>query len=274
MNNKHIPALTGVRAIAAFIVVLHHLLGSTFNNEYINAILRELNVGVNIFFVLSGFLIWHRYSVNTSLNGQWIKTYVINRIARIYPVYFIWTTIVIFLTFLASNESIKEFIFTYLLNITLLKGFSSEYVYTGISQGWTLSVEELFYLSAPLLFILNIQRKIPLIILGSFIAILGVGLFLIFRNLDFYGFFNNWQAIKITTYFGRFMEFFAGIYLAKYIRKNNLNSYQKPIFTTVGAILLIISITFILPALQSTTQHYSIQTNTGFFSTFLFFRFL
>lgn len=237
MRNNHIPALTGIRAIAAFVVVIHHLLGGQFENEYSNAILRELNIGVNIFFVLSGFLIWHRYADNIELNKKWFKKYLTNRIARIYPLYFLWTSIVMVLALIAHNTPLGDFLFPYFLNITFLKGFSSEYVYSGIAQGWTLSVEELFYLSAPILFILNLRKKVPFVALGLMIITIGLGLYYTFREIDFHGFFNNLQMMRITTFFGRFTEFFAGILLAKYIHSSLLRkvtSHTFPTFTVLG----------------------------------------
>ena len=266
MNKKHIPALTGIRAIAAFVVVIHHLFLGYFKSDYINSVLRELNVGVNIFFVLSGFLIWHRYAYNVEFNRKWFKKYIINRIARIYPMYFLWTTFVMILGFIATNSSGKDFIISYFLNISFLKGFSSDFVYSGISQGWTLSVEELFYLSAPILFILNIRKKWPLASIGLIILSIGFLLNTIFRNFSFFGFFNNLDFIRITTYFGRFPEFFAGILLAKLINHNRNSSKvnSKPIFTSIGIICLVFSILIVLPAFQTENQHYSIQTLSGY----------
>lgn len=214
---EYIPALTGVRAIAAFTVVIHHLVKT--DNTYLASVLRELNFGVNIFFVLSGFLIYHRYANQVSLKKFWLKTYLINRVARIYPLYFFWTTVVMILSFIAHNQSVNTFLFEYFLNITFLKGLSSQFVYSGIAQGWTLSVEELFYISAPLVFFLHLRKKIPLVVLGLSIALIGFILFKLFKNLDFYGFLDNYQHIKITTFFGRFYEFFAGMVLAKFVHK-------------------------------------------------------
>jgi peptidoglycan/LPS O-acetylase OafA/YrhL len=60
MKNENIPALTGVRQIAAFMVVVNHLCPET-KIVGIDNFIKELNVGVTIFFVLSGFLIAYRY---------------------------------------------------------------------------------------------------------------------------------------------------------------------------------------------------------------------
>ena len=50
----NIPALTGVRYLAAFLIVLHHLTGVT-GISLVDHLVHEMNVGVTIFFVLKEF---------------------------------------------------------------------------------------------------------------------------------------------------------------------------------------------------------------------------
>src|SRR5690606_34174966 len=85
-NEKYFKPLTGVRAIAAFMVYLHHFNPITQNNnfKYPYLFINEFHVGVTLFFVLSGFLIAYRYS---EMNNFSFKNYFVNRFARIYPMY-------------------------------------------------------------------------------------------------------------------------------------------------------------------------------------------
>ena len=89
-----IPALTGIRAIAAYLVYLHHT--NPFTEErfgsFIHSFIHQFHIGVSIFFVLSGFLITLRYYESSTLKLPWLKKYFQNRIARVYPMYFILTT--------------------------------------------------------------------------------------------------------------------------------------------------------------------------------------
>lgn len=78
----HIDSLTGIRAIAAGIVVMHHLIPSN-NKGLLSSVLEEFNVSVTIFFVLSGFLIIYRYYGKYEKGENWYYNYAINRIARI-----------------------------------------------------------------------------------------------------------------------------------------------------------------------------------------------
>ena len=68
-NLTYIPALTGIRAVAAYVVFLHHL--SFFNNgTLLWQFTNEGHIGVTIFFVLSGFLITLRYKGKVEMSRQ------------------------------------------------------------------------------------------------------------------------------------------------------------------------------------------------------------
>lgn len=264
MKREFFPALTGVRALAASLILVHHTLDDSFQWKWLNAIVRELNVGVNMFFVLSGFLIWHIYSRNFKWSKEWFKSYLVKRFARIYPLYFFLTTITLILIYFLHNISVYETLKIYLLNISFLRGFSATYIYTGIPQGWTLTVEEMFYFMIPLLIYLNIYKKIKLFFLGLGIITVGLTLYLIFQNINFLGMFKSLKYLMLTTFFGRFIEFFIGIMLAKTIDRKSYKGFGAPIITTISAILLFLSITLILPALQDQNGKYSIQNTYGF----------
>ena len=59
MSKENFPALTGIRAVAAFMVYIHHRnpFDEVFFGKKIHDFFGEFHVGVTIFFVLSGFLI-------------------------------------------------------------------------------------------------------------------------------------------------------------------------------------------------------------------------
>ncbi|WP_374226272.1 acyltransferase family protein [Flavobacterium oreochromis] len=96
----------------------------------------------DIILFLSGFLIANRYFDEKVI---W-KSYFINRFARIYPSFFILTTLTFLYTSYKTNVFNAEI---YLSNITFIKGFFNNLKFTGIAQSWSLTVEEFFYLLAP-----------------------------------------------------------------------------------------------------------------------------
>ncbi|MBT2557928.1 acyltransferase [Hymenobacter sp. ISL-91] len=218
----YLPALTGVRAVAAYLVYLHHFnpfrVGSGVEGE-LEKIVREFHVGVPVFFVLSGFLITLRYAGTERMTTSWWGPYLRNRVARIYPMYFLLTALAFASVWYQTGAFSWKL---WLLNVTFLRGFFEAFVYSGVAQGWTLTVEECFYLSAPLIFLLLQQRLrmlwlVPLALLG-----LGALLVALCGPLKLYGLFGNLRFMLLFTFFGRATEFFVGIQLALWFRQGRL----------------------------------------------------
>ena len=91
---NYVPALTGVRAMAAYLVFISHFCDQFDENfpHLLQRFLGEFHIGVSLFFVLSGFLITFRYYDKfQGLNAEWFKQYLKNRVARIYPMYALLT---------------------------------------------------------------------------------------------------------------------------------------------------------------------------------------
>jgi peptidoglycan/LPS O-acetylase OafA/YrhL len=232
------PALTGFRALAAYLVFFHH--ANPFSKEgwqfFLYSFTNEFHVGVSLFFVLSGFLIYSRYAEEIVTTSNWFKGYIQNRLARIYPLYFILTTVV-FVVLVATKKQ-EDVGLSYFLNITLLKGFFDDFKFSGIAQGWSLTVEECFYLLAPLIFLW--AKKFKLFHLGIIFLAIGFVLVFIFRNVNAHGFFGDFHFMLVYTFFGRSFEFLIGIWVAK-----NLEIIKKIKiinFTYGGLIFLVITV--------------------------------
>jgi peptidoglycan/LPS O-acetylase OafA/YrhL len=245
---KHyIPALTGVRALAAYLVFVSHY-AYAFDENFPRAVQRflaELHIGVTIFFVLSGFLIAFRYFDSFQLTGNWFKQYLKNRVARIYPMYFLLTAGAFISYYFTHNQKVTNGfgspVGLFLMNITFLRGFFDQLKFTGVAQGWSLTVEECFYFSAPFIFYCAQKyRKFyvqPLLVTG-----MGVLLVLMFRNVNWYGFFGNFTFMMLYTFLGRCFEFFAGIQLALIVRRKNLNGQTRRGYTYPGFGLIFVCV--------------------------------
>lgn len=234
---SYFPALTGIRAIAAWMVFVHHF--KPFENSkhhLLKALSDEMHVGVTLFFVLSGFLIAYRYMDQARLN---FRNYFVKRFAKIFPVFFILTTATV-LIYGRQEPPIpfKDILFVWLMNISFLKGFFESLVYTGIAQGWSLTIEECFYLLAPFLFWLIRKNKHSLYLLP--VLFLGLGFFIVqlFKGNDVYAFMGSNHFMLNMTFFGRCTEFFIGIGLAMVVKKNLF--LKLPPFLTYGGVLLIL----------------------------------
>ncbi|NVO30426.1 acyltransferase family protein, partial [Hymenobacter lapidiphilus] len=226
---------------------LHHFnpfrAGSGVEGE-LEKVVREFHVGVPVFFVLSGFLITLRYAGTEQMTTSWWGGYLRNRVARIYPMYFLLTA----LAFASLWYQTGEFFWKlWLLNITFLRGFFEAFVYSGVAQGWTLTVEECFYLSAPLIFLLLRWRPrglwlVPLGLLG-----LGAVLVVLCGPMKLYGLFGNLRFMLLFTFFGRATEFFVGIQLALWFRQGWLQPKASSRRTVAGllafgAVILLLNV--------------------------------
>lgn len=249
---NYVPALTGVRALAAYLVFISHY-AYVFNDAFpylLQRFLGEFHVGVSIFFVLSGFLITYRYYHSFQLTTSWFKQYLKNRVARIYPMYFLLTICAFIYYFITKDESITRGYpagWMLVMNITFVRGFFYSFWDTGIAQGWSLTVEECFYFSAPLIFfIAKKYNKFYLqpVVLTAF----AVAMVLLFSHINWYGFFGNFPFVMVFTFFGRCFEFFVGMQLARIILNKGFVRTNKIVYTYLGFMLLLLCV--LLMALQ------------------------
>jgi peptidoglycan/LPS O-acetylase OafA/YrhL len=239
-SNSYIPALTGVRAIAAFLVFFHHFNQLDFPFP-LRRTLNEFHMGVTMFFLLSGFLICMRYYDSCELSETWFRKYIKNRIARIYPMYLLLTLATFGLYFLFGGETsvLNGFGSPWillLLNVFFLRGFFDDFKFTGVGQGWSLTVEESFYFLAPLFFMQMKKNKKAIVYLPILLLSTGALLVLIFRNFSFFGFFGNFTFMFLYTFLGRCVEFFIGMGLALIVLKQNEEDRKYPIYTLLGII--------------------------------------
>lgn len=146
---RRIEELDGCRAVALLMVLAFHYLGSPLSRAYPNNFfLRVLSLGyagVDLFFVLSGFLIGAGLLDHLD-SPNYFRTFYIRRACRILPPYL--------LTALALEPIIRHFGFAptrwyayaFTANITFFTGA----VWQGMSHLWSLAAEEQFYLILPL----------------------------------------------------------------------------------------------------------------------------
>jgi peptidoglycan/LPS O-acetylase OafA/YrhL len=211
------PALTGLRAVAAYLVFMHHFRPDGSPDWY-ERLTGQLFVGVSLFFVLSGFVIATRYQDGVQLTRPWWRRYLWRRMARIYPVYFLLNGWALYqqLFPIGPGQWANKLL---LIGISqsLLRGFSNTLLYVGLPQGWSLTVEECFYVTAPLLLLWQKRwRGAPL---AFVLLLLGIGLGLTALcngRPALHGLFGSYKALFYYTFFGRVLEFVLGVLLARW----------------------------------------------------------
>lgn len=243
MSNKGKPyftVLTGFRAVAAYLVFFNHYPLRNAGNAAYNISL-QLFIGVSFFFVLSGFLITMRYQEQMQQTKQWLFTYFKNRFARIYPMYFLitsftWWYYLYYIHAPGVQAITTNPLWAYIANITFIRGFFEQLILTGVPQGWTLTVEECFYACAPLIFMLsakfNLRRQAIALYATAII------LWLACRHINFYGLFGSLTFMFGQTFFGRCLDFYLGVYLARLYKRGGRLPIITKHFTLTGCLLL------------------------------------
>ncbi|HEU0191539.1 MAG TPA: acyltransferase [Mycobacterium sp.] len=156
-----VDSLTGIRAVAAILVVGTHAAYTTgkYTHGYAGVIASRMEIGVPIFFVLSGFLLFRPW-VKSSAVGRpapSLRRYAWHRVRRIMPPYLV-TVLAAYLLyhFHAASPNPGHTWIGLLRNLTLTQIYSHTYPYggylhQGLTQMWSLAVEVAFYLVLPLL---------------------------------------------------------------------------------------------------------------------------
>lgn len=165
---ERVASLTGIRAVAALLVMLTHAAYTTgkYPQGYVGLVYSRAEIGVPIFFVLSGFLLfspWVKAAAASRESGSVaggpppsVRRYAWHRVRRIMPAYVV-TVLVAYLVYHFRTAGPNpghtwEGLFR---NLTLTQIYTDNYLYSflhqGLTQMWSLAVEVGFYVVLPLL---------------------------------------------------------------------------------------------------------------------------
>ena len=182
-SSRKIPSLDGLRAISIVFVLLGHLAGTAHAPAFFGYLDGFAQLGVTVFFVISGYLITTLLMKEREKTGTIsLKDFYIRRAARILPAAYVFTTIAVIWYWKELRG----------LEITAAYLYFHNYVNGSWSLAhlWSLSIEEQFYLVWPALCLLGFERtrKIAMwtIALSPFIRI--ACYFMGFRELGRYSF--------------------------------------------------------------------------------------
>ncbi|WP_210520884.1 acyltransferase family protein [Hymenobacter terricola] len=250
--SSYLPALTGLRAIAAWLVFFNHYplgpLPPPGPARALQYFADELH-GLPMLLLLSGFLIALRYDTGTPAfrpRGGW-RRYLQSRLARIYPLYALLTLATFVLIWHWHSPQATPGLL--LLNLTLLRGFFDEYKFSGIGPAWSLTLLECFYLAAPLLLGLR-HRGLRLWAQPLLLLLLGTGLVALLGPLHWHGLFGTYPFMLTYTFLGHSLEFFIGVWLAGRYQAGRLGT-PAGVWRTAGGILLYFAVTAALGLTQA-----------------------
>lgn len=212
-----LPALDGLRGVAILMVMLHHLTIMPTRTGF-DATLKGLlgmGVGVELFFVLSGFLITAallRAKASASGKGrpdsaQFFGRFYLRRVLRLFPLYYLFLVVLLVLLpqfdgpgatggisrllervgWIPGHESAAPWFWLHLSNLPMaLRG---SFLHESLDVTWSLAVQEQFYLVWPILIYFCPIRRLPLVCLGL------VAASLLFRIGAI-----GWQANPVALY--------------------------------------------------------------------------
>ncbi len=213
-----VASLTGIRAVAAILVVGTHAAYTTgkYTHGYWGLVGARMEIGVPIFFVLSGFLLFRPW-VKASVTGgppPSVSRYARHRVRRIMPAYLITVIFAYVLYhFREAGPNPGHSWLGLIRNLTLTQiytdGYLGKYLHQGLTQMWSLAVEAAFYVTLPVLAYLLLtvicrRRWRPKLVVGSLLALALISpTWLVLVHIDHW--FADGARLWLPTYLAWFL---------------------------------------------------------------------
>lgn len=145
---RNFPGLNGLRAAGALAVLGTHVgfeSGASLNSPF-KGILSRLDIGVSVFFVISGFLLFYPFVTRWLTQGKQpdMRSYLWHRVLRIAPA--LWLAVIGAALFI-EHTGVSWAV--YLKNASLTHIYSGGNEVLGLTQMWSLATEVAFYLFLP-----------------------------------------------------------------------------------------------------------------------------
>ena len=152
-TNDRISALTALRFFAAFVVVIFHMADYSFKG-LLGGPLEKGHLAVDLFFILSGFILAHIYGAAFAEKGYSKRAFFVARFARIYPGHL--TMMIVFLLYVIILGSIgfpynpeRYRPQSFLWHVTLLDAWGLDRELSWNIPAWSISAEFFAYTMFP-----------------------------------------------------------------------------------------------------------------------------
>jgi peptidoglycan/LPS O-acetylase OafA/YrhL len=251
--------LDNLRGIAAILVFFNHLYVSIYGHWFLkwNGLWANLSdapepsayifyplhsgwVGVQIFFVLSGFVIHWAF---LRMDNFDTKKFLWRRFWRVYPPYLL--ALVFFVLFTQTYLRSKEGLINFISHVFLFYNFSVDTIHSINPAFWSLAVEFQFYLFYPvLLWMLRRWQLKTILFIALIVGLIGTtlasGIYIQAEHTQL-----QWvvRDLPITHYW----EWLCGAYLAERIHKNQPRLTRHPMLITLIAVGAFIGFSFFKP---------------------------
>jgi len=151
----YFPAFDGLRAIAAIMVALTHsafISGFNLRNDTWGPYTARLDIGVAIFFVISGFLLYRPFVLSRFRAGSTPAAlpYFQRRFLRIFPAFWVVFTVVLLVPAFHGLTYHRPSFGGLIAHYTLTHIYFHAHVIGPVQQSWTLATEVSFYVFLPI----------------------------------------------------------------------------------------------------------------------------
>ncbi len=190
VKNQHVAELDGIRGIAILLVMMTHYLGFEPWSLFDNLAFKVGGIGwmgVDVFFVLSGFLITG-ILYDTRHSDGYLRTFFARRALRIFPLYFAFVIGLMITAYLVIPDSpdaqrwrgVQGWYWTYTVNFLIAQAGSWGAAPLNSGHLWSLAIEEQFYLLWPFV-VWKLERRTLMricVVVVAGVLLLRTGLFL------------------------------------------------------------------------------------------------
>jgi peptidoglycan/LPS O-acetylase OafA/YrhL len=235
-----VPELDGLRGVAILMVLVWHYFVCLVRPDpgtFLAHLKRALHFcwsGVDLFFVLSGFLIMG-ILIDNRESPHYFKVFYIRRMCRIFPLYFavVFSFVLVGMTSIGHSRSFESLfsgpvpLWSYLtFTQNIVMGMKGGYGAEWLSVTWSLAIEEQFYLFLPFM-VYSVTRKRLVIVL---LTVLLTAPLLRAASQGLYAFINlPWRADSLLT----------GAFLALLVRSNEFMRLARDNRGAVRALFMV-----------------------------------
>lgn len=173
---KHVIELDGVRGLAIVLVLVWHFVGCAVPPGTLIWKMTSFTwCGVDVFFVLSGFLIGG-ITMDKRSSARFFRAFYARRVARIFPLYYGLLSLAVLglLVFVPVGARFDDYwspnvpVWSYFLHLqNVFMAESGAWGFSPLQVTWSLAIEEQFYLFFPLVIFFTGTRSLPWVLLGG-----------------------------------------------------------------------------------------------------------